>query len=370
VPTGLFTPSDDVPPDDAMPLGEQPRHRRSPGRSAPWLFLSVGAVVVLALGALVWTRSESSSDKPKVNVPPISQPSNADDPFYLVPGGPAEKQRAAWIEAGRDEDAAQLEKIASQPVASWFAYDGSDSAAKMKKLFQDAAKAKRVPVMVAYDLPHRDCGQYSSGGAANAEAYEGFIANLAAAAKGSHGYLILEPDAIPHTLDGCLTDAQSLERYKLLWHAVETLKANTKLKVYLDAGNAAWISADKMSQALYAAGLEHADGFSLNVSNFEATDATIAYGKELSQQTAGKHFVIDTSRNGKGALPDKNDKLRWCNPPGRALGASPTTKTGNPLVDAYLWVKQPGTSDGSCRDGAPDAGQWWADYALQLAAAT
>ncbi|MCW2873942.1 glycoside hydrolase family 6 protein, partial [Actinacidiphila oryziradicis] len=37
-------------------------------------------------------------------------------------------------------------------------------------------------------------------------------------------------------------------------------------------------------------------------------------------------------------------------------------------VDAYLWVKRPGESDGSCR-GAPPAGQWWSDYALRLARA-
>jgi endoglucanase len=39
-------------------------------------------------------------------------------------------------------------------------------------------------------------------------------------------------------------------------------------------------------------------------------------------------------------------------------------------VDAYLWVKQPGDSDGQCRTGAPAAGAWWADYALALAKAS
>ena len=57
----------------------------------------------------------------------------------------------------------------------------------------------------------------------------------------------------------------------------------------------------------------------------------------------------------------------WCNPPGRALGETPTTKTGNPRVDAYLWVKRPGESDGACGRGAPAAGQWWPQYALELA---
>lgn len=57
------------------------------------------------------------------------------------------------------------------------------------------------------------------------------------------------------------------------------------------------------------------------------------------------HFVIDTSRNGQGpwttttAYPDKQD---WCNPRGRGLGLRPSAATGDPLVDAYLWVKTPG----------------------------
>ena len=38
----------------------------------------------------------------------------------------------------------------------------------------------------------------------------------------------------------------------------------------------------------------------------------------------------------------------WCNPPGSGLGARPTVNTGNPLVDALLWVKIPGESDGPC----------------------
>jgi endoglucanase len=36
-------------------------------------------------------------------------------------------------------------------------------------------------------------------------------------------------------------------------------------------------------------------------------------------------------------------------------------------VDAYLWVKRPGESDGACGNGAPKVGVWWPDYALDLA---
>jgi hypothetical protein len=82
----------------------------------------------------------------------------------------------------------------------------------------------------------------------------------------------------------------------------------------------------------------------------------------LSQRVGGKHFIIDVSRNGLGATSDG----QWCNPPGRALGVNPTTVTDNALVDAYLWVKVPGESDGTC-NGGPNAGGWWPEYALGLA---
>ena len=75
-------------------------------------------------------------------------------------------------------------------------------------------------------------------------------------------------------------------------------------------------------------------------------------------------FVIDTSRNGQQpfsanayAIAPYNQpeaviqKLRasaWCNPPGAGVGLRPTAQTGAPLVDAFLWFKVPGESDGSC----------------------
>jgi endoglucanase len=81
----------------------------------------------------------------------------------------------------------------------------------------------------------------------------------------------------------------------------------------------------------------------------------------VSARVGGKHYVIDTSRNGLGGIPGE-----WCNVPGQALGQLPTTRTGRALADAYLWVKYPGESDGTC-NGGPRSGQWWGEYALGLA---
>ena len=117
-----------------------------------------------------------------------------------------------------------------------------------------------------------------------------------------------------------------------------------------------------MAARLKRAGIDRADGFSLNVSNFLGTDANITYGEAVSARVSGKHFLIDTSRNGMGGPTDG----QWCNPPGQALGQVPTTRTGHRLVDAYLWIKYPGESDGPC-NGGPAAGTWWPEYALGLA---
>jgi endoglucanase len=110
-----------------------------------------------------------------------------------------------------------------------------------------------------------------------------------------------------------------------------------------------------------------ADGFALNVSSFYRTGTNIGYGRALSDRLGRAHFVIDTSRNGNGASPGQGGAPeRWCNPPGRAIGVPPTTSTGHARVDALLWVKGAGNSDGACGQGAPPAGEWWPDYALAL----
>jgi endoglucanase len=104
------------------------------------------------------------------------------------------------------------------------------------------------------------------------------------------------------------------------------------------------------------------------ISGFEAESMSLpssqgqerAYGDAISSAIGGKHFVIDTSRNGLGSNGE------WCNPPGRALGDRPTASTGDAAADAYFWIKRPGESDGTC-NGGPSAGTWWPDYALGLA---
>ncbi|MDI3386055.1 glycoside hydrolase family 6 protein [Streptomyces sp. B-S-A8] len=338
------------------------RSRRGrPGRRR----LARGGAALAALGLALGCSPESddpqTEDAALVSGP--SKPSGGQSEFWVDPDSPAARQVAAWRAEGRDADAEVLRRIAGQPMAAWPA--GDDPGPTIKAATRGAAKENRTAVLVAYNIPHRDCGQHSRGGAVSAEAYRQWIGAFADNIEDSKALVILEPDAIPHVVDGCTPAEYQEERYRLLSEAIDRLKKQPNVKVYLDAGHSAWIQdRGKLARALRKAGIDRADGFALNVSNFQTDAATKAYGKDLSKILGGKHFVMDTGRNGNGPMPGGDEA--WCNPPGRALGKRPGTRTGDPLVDAYLWIKRPGESDGECR-GGPPAGKWWPEYALSLA---
>lgn len=283
--------------------------------------------------------------------------------FYVSDQTSAAQQLVTLRGQGRAAEADTLLKIAAQPSSQWL----GDQAAKgiVEQVSRRAAAVDRTPVFVAYNIPHRDCGQYSAGGASDAAAYRSWITGLAEALGDRKAWVVLEPDAVAHTLDACgVKGAAAAERYGLLAFAVQELKKRPQVRVYLDAGNPGWAQdPSTMSDALRKSGVAMADGFAVNVSNFYGTDRNAAYGAELSAALGGKHFVIDTSRNGNGPLSGD----AWCNPPGRALGEPPTTETGRSGVDAYLWIKNPGESDGECGRGEPRAGEFWLPYALGLA---
>ena len=363
---------------------------------------------------------------------------------------------------------ADAQVLAGFPSATWFT-SGTARAVQndAAKVVREARKDGSMPVLVAYFLPNRDCGQYSAGGAQSTAQYEAWIDGLAAGIDEAPAAVILEPDGlglIPNyvsKIDGSsnctITGADPADRFTQLGYAVDTLKAHAATSVYLDATHTGWQNVGESAQRLLMAGVQRADGFFLNASNYQLTPNLVDYGRwvsscialaerdsaadptaydfggqcgnqywnggpatgwsgdtmdnaqawsnapysgnpvDLKWNTVGidsryasqlgstqptTHFVLDTSRNGRGPwtggtqYPDRQD---WCNPPGRGLGLAPTTTTGNPLVDAYLWIKVPGESDGQCNRGTggttdpewggitdPVAGAWFPAQAHQL----
>lgn len=270
----------------------------------------------------------------------------------------AERQVREWRRA-RPEDARVLERILSQPAATWFGDWNRDIRSDVDRLVTEAARTGALPVLVLYNIPNRDCNQHSAGGVGSAAEYRSWIGEAVRGIGDRRAVVVLEPDAV--ALVSCLTQQGQAERFSLIREAVGLLKAETKANVYIDAGHAHWVPEEEVAQRLHLSGIERADGFALNVSNFIDTETNVAYGERVSRRLGNARFVIDTSRNG-GAVAQGE----WCNPAGAALGREPTTDTDHPLLDALLWVKRPGESDGTC-NGGPPAGQWWGEYALGLA---
>ena len=276
--------------------------------------------------------------------------------FWIDPYSNAKRQADAW-RSTRPDDAAQMDKIATHSQAQWFGSWNSDIQSAVNSAVTTVTNAGALPVLVAYNILQLDC---SSGGAQSADAYKTWISAFASGLSGRKAVVVLEPDAIAAM--GCLSSADQTTRLSLIAYAVRVLKAQGPTVVYLDGGHPNWQTAATMATRLTNANVAAADGFFLNVSNFIFTADNITYGSAISSAIGGKHFIIDTSRNGLGPTSDS----QWCNPDGRALGTAATTATGNALVDAFLWIKRPGESDGAC-NGGPNGGAWWADYALGLA---
>lgn len=277
--------------------------------------------------------------------------------FWTDPASDARKTADAW-RASRPADAAQLDKVASQPQARWFGdwNSAAEVAAEVNAAASTMIASGATPVFVVYNIPQRDCGSYSANNMTPA-AYREWVTAVARGLRGRRAVVVLEPDGLAET--GCLNAADFAQRLELLRFAVATITTQGGL-VYLDAGQPGWHTPAAMAERLVSAGIANAAGFALNVSNFASTPENVAYGRQISARVGGRHFVIDTGRNGAGS------NGQWCNPAGRALGDRPTTATNDALVDAFLWVKTPGESDGAC-GGAPGAGVWMPEYALGLA---
>jgi endoglucanase len=264
-------------------------------------------------------------------------------------------QVAAAADAATGADRATLEKLASRPTGTWLTPEAvgiGQVGPRVHDLVEAADDA--VPVIVLYGVPGRDCSGLESAGGTAADAYVEWVDEAAEAADDA--VVVLEPDALA-TADECGGDM----RIALLRQAVDRLAAH-HVTTYVDAGHSDWVSADRVAELLGAVGVDRVRGFAVNVSGYQPDADEVAFAEELRRYHPGAHYIIDSSRNGAGATSD------WCNPPGRALGVDPSVVDDGSALDARLWVKPPGESDGVCH-GGPPAGSFWLERALELARA-
>lgn len=276
-------------------------------------------------------------------------------------GNPAASALAYYRDRGETAKADLVARIAGKPTATWLLPEQHPAASVgrvVRDLAKHAAATHRVAVLVAYGIGGRDCGQDSRGGLPPGE-YRRWVAAIAAGlgADGASTAVVLEPDSLAQAGRCRSVSARTDE----IAGAAKTL-ADAGSAVYLDGGNSAWQPVATMASRLRAAGVGEVRGFATDVSNYQPLVQERAYADRLSAALGGAHYIVDTSRNGRGAVSS------WCNPRDRGLGAPPRV-VGRGPEDAALWIKQPGESDGTC-NGGPVAGRWWPAAALELAADT
>lgn len=412
--------------------------------------------IAFVCAALLCGATSTLSGRALASAPPLASGTNF---FTPMPSQVALDDAISLLKKGEIKNAALIADMIAQPQAVWF-NGGTPTYVKqaVQKTMFEAELVRRVPTLVAYNIPFRDCAQYSAGGALDTAAYEAWIDGFAAGIGSAQAIVILEPDSlgiIPYYQGGwcqpTVTDsagntvpapgASSDARLAQLNYAVDRIATKApRALVYLDATHSAWQNVGDSASRLSLAGVARAAGFFLNISNYQFTGNEVQYGTWISSCLANSaafggfggcpnqywngngsgmiaqllgpwqgvalnpmgqwsdtstdpalntsginlryagsnpttHFVIDTSRNGTGpentagysAAPYNQPASvisglasgNWCNPQGAGLGFRPTANTGNPLVDAYLWVKIPGESDGQC-DSAGGARAW--DY--------
>ncbi len=324
------------------------------------VLVAVGMVVVLAVGGLLLARAQEWG--PFEPADPQSRNLFAERAQYVDPANRTRRAADQLRADGREDDADLLMRMAAVPSGIWLTPEEHPPGAVgeyVRSLVTTTEDRGELPLLVLYGIPGRDCsGGYSSGGLEE-ESYRPWVEGVATAVVEAEATVavVVEPDALASAPE-CDVVAP---RVRLVREAVDVLVA-AGITTYVDAGHSDWTSARTMSRMLDDVGVERVRGFSTNVSNYQTDVDELAYAERLSALLGGTHWVTDRGRNGNGATEV------WCNPEGRALGKLPGFVAGSTGLDAYLWVKPPAESDGTCNQGPP-AGEVYLDQAVGLARA-
>src|SRR5689334_5582588 len=144
------------------------RRRRMPSRSI------VGALLAGVLLGLVLAVSPASATTPARSLSPDSR--------FLVPlpNQAGVQQAVSLLRAGQVRNALLVGALLTKPHAVWVTKGtptDARNAVRNAVILADFERA--VPVLVAYDIPGRDCGGFSAGGAQNTADYKAWIDGFA-----------------------------------------------------------------------------------------------------------------------------------------------------------------------------------------------
>jgi endoglucanase len=324
--------------------GHRPRHKARLAAASALSSALVASAVALVLGGGATTAQAADSE------------------FYVDPNTSA----ARWVAQNPNDSRAAVirDRIVNTPQARWFTTTNTSEVRGQVDAFVGAAAAAgKIPILVVYNVPNRDCGGASGGGAPSHSAYRAWVDQVAAGLGGRPASIVLEPDVLP-IMSTCQSESQQNETKASMAYAGKKLKAGSaQAKVYFDIGHSAWLTPGEAANRLRAADIANsADGISTNVSNYRYTRDEVAFAKAVLNNLGDSRLkaVVDTSRNGNGPLGSE-----WCDPAGRAIGTASTTNTGDSQIGAFLWIKLPGEADG-CIAGA---GQFVPQRAYDMAIA-
>ncbi|KAI0452314.1 glycoside hydrolase family 6 protein [Xylaria acuta] len=134
-------------------------------------------------------------------------------------------------------------------------------------------------------------------------------------------------------------------------HLYKAAKQPAQLRGF--ATNVANWNAWDLSPGEFARADDSRDVRPSNEKNFQRILSSALQARGMSAPAT--HAILDTSRNGVMGLRWFWDE--WCNVDGAGLGARPSAETGDDTLDAFVWVKGPGESDGvSSERGGDEVG--------------
>jgi endoglucanase len=320
----------------------------------------------------------STAPRDTANPLGLTPPPPAGDPlrgarFYVNPSQTIAGTVASRIRHKEPKAAEMLSAISSQPESkrfgSWNDRPGYVVAKYLSEAFHDDPGA--IPLLATYRLHHVTCHRVSDS-AKEADAYKRWYSDFANGIGNQRVVVFYEIDAL--ITAPCLSGKGLAVRVGEMRSAIDSLSKLPHAVVYVDAGASDAHHPAFIASLLRKVGVHKIEGFFTNSTHHNRTTKEIRYATGLSRATGGKHYVVNTAVNGKGALrPHSRVKFGnsiRCNPRGRGLGPRPTAEVPPqfPHLDGLFWIGNPGRSAGNCGTSrnAPPTGTFWLDYALML----